>query len=127
MREGDLISLSLFLVGKAMSEESTPDVKSGLVPEQVSPSNPPEESTPELDKIKGRLYGEVEKGMNEPNWELGLSTGYYLLNLACSGRIDVGLAPDYYYVWAGRSGSGKTMVNLAALAEASINPAFKKH
>lgn len=81
----------------------------------------------ELEKMKQRLTAKRQRGSNEPNWELGLSTGSTILNLACSGRPNVGFPPDYYYVWCGRSGSGKTFITLTTLAEASIHPAYKDH
>jgi RecA/RadA recombinase len=62
-----------------------------------------------------------------PDWSKGLSTGSTLLNLACSGRTDVGFLPGRMYFWVGDSGSGKTMITMSCFAEASINPAFDEH
>lgn len=81
----------------------------------------------QIDELKKKLTAKKKPGANEPKWDLGLSTGAITLNLACSGRPDVGLAPDHYYVWSGSSGSGKTFVGLTILAEASINKAYKDH
>ena len=80
-----------------------------------------------LDNIKSKLTAKKKRGNNEPDWDLGLSTGSTLLNLACSGRIDVGFVPNNYYCWCGRSGSGKTFITMTTLAEASINPHYAKH
>lgn len=103
--------------------------ETGYVEEPTSNSLPNliDEAQRELTKIKQKLYGEVPILANEPKWHLGLSSGSTMLNLACTGRVDIGYIPDYYYVWCGRTGSGKTYINLASLAEASINPAFKDH
>jgi hypothetical protein len=73
------------------------------------------------------LLKKPTRGANEPRWEDGLSTGFECLNLACSGRIDVGFLQDFYYVWTGESGSGKSFITMAALAEASINPKYNDH
>lgn len=56
-----------------------------------------------------------------------LSTGSTLLNLACTGHPDRGFAKGFYYVIRGDSVSGKTWLSLTCLAEAVINPNFKKH
>lgn len=80
-----------------------------------------------LEEMKAKLTAKKKPGSNEPDWNKALSTGSVVLNLACSGRPDVGLALDNYYVWSGSSGSGKTMIGLTILAEASINPAYKEH
>lgn len=64
---------------------------------------------------------------NEPRWAEGISSGSTVLNLACTDRPHVAFLPDYFYVWCGRSGSGKTFNLLQALAEASINPRYDNH
>lgn len=56
-----------------------------------------------------------------------LSTGSTMLNLACTGHPDRGFAKGHYYFLVGDSISGKTWLSLTCLAEASINPNFKKH
>ncbi len=77
--------------------------------------------------VKKKLLAKKTPGLNEPNWATALSTGSTVLNLACSGRPNVGFPQDYYYVWCGRSGGGKTFITLAALAEASINKVYDDH
>src|SRR6185312_7782526 len=81
----------------------------------------------QLDGLKKKLTAEKIRGSNEPRWDEGLSTGSRVLNLACSGRVNVGFAPDYYYMTYGRSRSGKNFITLTSLAEASINPVYKSH
>lgn len=56
-----------------------------------------------------------------------LSTGSTLLNLACSGTINGGFMCGKYHFLVGDSASGKTWLSLTCLAEAAINPAFKKY
>jgi RecA/RadA recombinase len=51
-----------------------------------------------------------------------LSTGSTLLNLACSGKPDCGLAKGKYFWMAGSSASGKTFLTLTCFAEACKNP-----
>lgn len=80
-----------------------------------------------LEEMKSKMIAKVKPTYNEPDWDLGLSLVSTTLNLACSGRPDIGLAPDNYYVWSGSSGSGKTVLGLSILAEASINPNYSKH
>lgn len=87
----------------------------------------PADTAARLQAMKDSLTSKKERPSNEPKWDMGLSTGSTTLNMACSGRPDVGFAPDYFYVWSGRSGSGKTYITLAGLAEASINPKYKDH
>src|SRR5258706_16257741 len=53
-----------------------------------------------------------------------LSTGSVLLNLALSGRPDVGYMKGGYYIWTGGSTSGKTFGVLYGIAEAALNPSF---
>lgn len=57
----------------------------------------------------------------------GLSTGSTLLNLACSGRSDVGFLPGTYVFLVGDSASGKSFLSLTCLAEAAMNPLFKSY
>lgn len=56
-----------------------------------------------------------------------LSTGSTLLNLACTNHPDRGFVKGFYFFIVGDSISGKTWLSLTCLAEASINPNFKKH
>jgi hypothetical protein len=53
-----------------------------------------------------------------------LSVGVSLLNLACSGRVDVALAKGHCYRLCGRSAAGKTWIARSILAEAANNPLF---
>ena len=53
-----------------------------------------------------------------------ISSGSRLLNLACSGLPDGCFFAGGYFWFVGDSSSGKTMVSLKALAEASINKYF---
>lgn len=56
-----------------------------------------------------------------------LSTGSTLLNLACSGVPEFGLAKGLYFWIAGDSSSGKTFLLLTCLAEAARNPNWDKY
>lgn len=56
-----------------------------------------------------------------PDYAGGLSTGSTLLNLACSGRPDVGFLPGHVYLLVGDSSSGKTFLSLTCFAEACRN------
>lgn len=60
-------------------------------------------------------------------FDQGLSSGSTLINLACTGRTEVAFLPGTYVLWVGDSGSGKSFITLTSLAEAAINPAFKKY
>jgi recombination protein RecA len=53
-----------------------------------------------------------------------LSTGSTLLNLACSGRPQGGLAKGKYFFFVGDSSSGKTFLTLTCFAEATQRRAF---
>lgn len=56
-----------------------------------------------------------------------LSTGSTLLNLACTGRPDVGFPMGHYVYFVGDTDSGKTFFCLTCLAEAVRNKRFKDH
>ena len=56
-----------------------------------------------------------------------LSTGSTLLNLACSGMPDCGLAKGLYFWMVGDSSSGKTFLMLTCLAEAARNPNWSNY
>ena len=56
-----------------------------------------------------------------------VSTGSTMLNLACTDNPNRGFAKGLYYSLVGDTKSGKTFLSLTCLAEASINPNFKKH
>lgn len=75
-----------------------------------------------LDAIKAGLV--KEKTENPQRWDLGLSSGSTLLNLAASGRPDVGFLRGGMYRLAGDSSSGKTFLSLTCMAEAANNPKF---
>lgn len=82
------------------------------------------------------MGGEVEKfkkDVSKPKavetvpWKMGLSTGSTLLNLAITGRLNVGFLPGYYYFFVGDSDSGKSFITLSSMAEASINPLYDNY
>jgi RecA/RadA recombinase len=56
-----------------------------------------------------------------------LSTGATLMNLGFTGHPDRGYRKGIFYSFVGDSSSGKTVLALSALAEASISPHFKNH
>lgn len=56
-----------------------------------------------------------------------LSTGSTLLNLACSGIPNGGIAKGKYYLFVGDSNSGKTFLCLTMFAEACKNKRFSEH
>lgn len=56
-----------------------------------------------------------------------LSTGSTLLNLAFTGHPKRGYRRGIFYSFVGDSSSGKTVLALSALAEASISKHFKNH
>lgn len=58
---------------------------------------------------------------------LKLSSGSWLLNLACSNHPDFAMVSGGYYWFAGASSSGKTFWTLQMLAEAAISPAFDEY
>ena len=78
----------------------------------------------ETNKLKGKLLSR-KAPETMPDW--GVSTGSTLLNLACTGRPDVGMLARRYYLWVGDPGSGKTFITLTTLAEAADNPLFDKY
>jgi hypothetical protein len=82
-------------------------------------------STNSTEEIKKKLLEKKEKP--HLNYKNGLSTGSTLLNLACTGRSDVGFLPGAYYFFVGDSASGKTFITLTCMAEASINPKYDNY
>lgn len=62
--------------------------------------------------------------IEEPDYDLGLSLGSTLLNMACTGHPDVGLVPGSMFTFSGGSNSGKTWISLVAFAEAAQNPHY---
>lgn len=78
-----------------------------------------------LEDIKSRLVR--TKTTDQPLFDKGLSTGSTLLNLACTGRPEVGFVQGNYYFLVGDSSSGKTFWVLTCLAEASLNKNYNKH
>lgn len=74
--------------------------------------------------MKNKLRSPKQSG---PDWSKGLSTGSTLLNLAFSGRPDVGLLPGAYYLFVGDSAAGKTFLALCAMAEAAHSKQYKSH
>ncbi len=79
----------------------------------------------EVDDLRSRLLGKKKKA--HLPFAKGLSTGSTLLNLAISGKPDVGFLPGYYYLFVGDTNSGKTFISLNAFAEASINPKYRDY
>jgi RecA/RadA recombinase len=79
----------------------------------------------DVDDIKAKLSRRKAKPTDR--YDLGLSTGSTLLNLACTGRPDVGFLAGCYYFIVGDSSSGKTFLSLTCLAEAAHNPVFAKY
>lgn len=79
----------------------------------------------ETERLKKRLTAK-NKTTTTP-WDKGLSTGAALLNLALTGRPNVGFLPGHYYHVVGDSQSGKTFLSLTCLAEATLNPAYKDY
>ncbi len=79
----------------------------------------------DFEAIRQKLL--AQKSRERPTFAKGLSTGSTLLNLACSGRPEVGFLRGGYYFIVGDSASGKTFLSLTCLAEASINKRFKEY
>jgi hypothetical protein len=78
----------------------------------------------DVDKLKRAMRskrGEGNSGM------LLLSTGSTLLNLAMTGNAEGGWIAGHYFLFVGDSDSGKSWFVHTALAEASINSAFKDY
>lgn len=77
----------------------------------------------DVKKAEARL-GRPAPAVAPPDFARGLSTGSTLLNLACTGRPDVGYVPGNYYYFVGDTNSGKTFVTLTSMAEAAKNPSY---
>ena len=58
---------------------------------------------------------------------LMLSTGSTVLDLSCSGTVAGAIGKGGYYLFIGDSDSGKTVVGMNVLAEASIKPTFEDY
>ena len=71
---------------------------------------------------RGRFF--VRVIMDSMDGRLKLHSGSTLINLACSGNPDWAMLSGAYYWMVGDSSSGKTVLTVGCLAEASINPAF---
>ena len=90
-------------------------------------------STAQLDSAEAEAS--LESGaiavLQEGDTELAqrpmLSTSIPILNLACSGRADGGIPKGRFIRFFGESGSAKTEMMLALLAEAVASSDFKKH
>ncbi len=80
----------------------------------------------ETDDIKEALLKKAPKEEPVPTKEL-LSTGSTLINLACSGRPQGGLAMGKYVFFVGDSSSGKTFLSLTCLAEANRSKRFDNY
>jgi recombination protein RecA len=75
-----------------------------------------------------RVKDDLEKiSMDEPPPRLFLSTGCALLNLALSDLVNGGWPCGRIVNPIGDSDTGKTVLALAAMAEACMNPAFDGH
>lgn len=61
------------------------------------------------------------------NWDIGVSSGLTLLNLACSGRQDVAFLPGHYYSLVGDTSSGKTWLIYQVMAEAVRKEWYNGH
>jgi RecA/RadA recombinase len=79
----------------------------------------------EIEEIKRKL--QIKKTVDGPDYANGLSTGSTLLNMAYTGRPDVGYLPGTYYYLVGSSNSGKSFLTLVAMAEAALNEAYKDY
>lgn len=78
-----------------------------------------------LQMMRENLKDSVDSGpLLESGVFSGVSTGSTLLNLACSGNIDVGFPCGHYTLMVGDPTAGKTLVALNALAEACLDPTF---
>jgi RecA/RadA recombinase len=75
-----------------------------------------------VDKIKKQLTSKP-KAIPQKR----LSTGSTLLNLACSGKPNIGFLTSSYYYFVGDSASGKSWLTLTVFAEAANNPEFKDY
>lgn len=67
------------------------------------------------------------KPAEKVDFKAGLSTGSTLLNLACTGRTNVGFLPGCFYFFVGDSSSGKTFTTLTCFAEACQNPLYENY
>lgn len=76
-------------------------------------------------KLKEKLT--APKKPDHLPFDRGLSSGSTLINLAATGRPEIAMLPGTYALWVGDSGSGKSFITLTTLAEAAINPVFKKY
>lgn len=80
----------------------------------------------EMEELRAKLLAK-KKPVKVPEKCDGLSIGFDPLNLACSGHPDWAITKGDMVLWVGSSGSAKTFITLTALAEAAVNPSFKKH
>jgi hypothetical protein len=78
-----------------------------------------------VERLKKHLSGKDQVVVKAPDY--GLSSGSTMLNLACTGKLDVCFLPGHYYFFVGDSDSGKTWLTMTSFAEASINPRFDKY
>lgn len=76
----------------------------------------------DVEDLKDSLKKKVQK--EHLPFDKGLSTGSTLMNLAITGRTDIGILPSKYYLLVGDSNAGKTWIAHSILAEASINTIF---
>ncbi len=76
------------------------------------------------EKIKKTLRSKKEPPVVN---DVGLSTGSTILNLGFSGKASYGYLKGLMYSFVGDSSSGKSILALSALAEASVSPHFKNY
>ena len=84
-------------------------------------------SDKKLKELRKKLTAKPKKNDNQLKPSDQLSTGCTLLNLACTGSVQGGLAKGKYHFFVGDSESGKTFLTLTCFAEACRNPEFKNH
>lgn len=80
---------------------------------------------PDTEEIKQKLR--TKKATAGPDFTNALSTGSTLLNLAYTGRPNVGYVPGTYNYHVGDSDSGKSFLSMVAMAEATLNPHYKDY
>lgn len=86
----------------------------------------PPNKKPTVDQLKNELLRKRPKEGPLPAQDF-LSTGSTLLNLACSGKPNGGLAKGTYTLLVGDSASGKTFCSMSLFTEASVNKHFKDY
>jgi len=80
-----------------------------------------------LEQIEETATADVEEEEADLSTENLLSTGSTVLNVHFSGNPHGGLIKGQYAWYVGNSDSGKTIVAIAAMAEAANNPAYSEY